>query len=230
MGVFSLNRHKQIHTVEGGIVVTDDPRLAERLQLIRNHAEVVVDAKGVDDIVNMVGFNYRLGEIEAAIAREQLKKLPALLATRRERAAYLTDRLSGLPGLRTPVVRPGAEHSYYLYAIRYDENATGISRDDFVAAVNAEGIPVSKGYGKPLYLEPLYQRRIAFGADGFPFTYPGYTGTVSYERGICPVTERMYFEELIVTNVCHSSATTADMDDVADAFVKVLDNAGESRR
>jgi dTDP-4-amino-4,6-dideoxygalactose transaminase len=230
MGVFSLNRHKQIHTGEGGIVVTDDPRLAERLQLIRNHAEVVVNDKGVDDLVNMVGFNYRLGEIEAAIAREQLKRLPTLLATRRERAAYLTDRLSGLPGLRLPVVRPGAEHSFYLYAIRYDEDATGIPRDDFVAAVNAEGVPLSKGYGKPLYLEPLYQRRIAFGAAGFPFTYPGYTGTVSYERGICPVTERMYFKELIVTNACHATTEPADMDDVAEAFVKVLANPDEARR
>jgi len=230
MGVFSLNRHKQIHTGEGGIVVTDDPRLAERLQLIRNHAEVVVNDKGVDDLVNMVGFNYRLGEMEAAIAREQLKRLPGLLATRRERVAYLTDRLSGLPGLRPPVVRAGAVHSYYLYAIRYDEEATGISRDDFVAAVNAEGVPLTKGYSKPIYLEPLYQRRIAFGAKGFPFTYPGYTGTVSYDRGICPVTERMYFKELLITNVCHSGTEPADMDDVAEAFAKVLSNPGQARR
>ena len=66
MGVFSLNYHKTIHTGEGGVIVTDDDELAERLQLIRNHAEVVVRGKGVQNLVNMVGFNYRMTEIEAA--------------------------------------------------------------------------------------------------------------------------------------------------------------------
>ena len=78
IGVFSLNYHKHIHTGEGGVCVTDDPVLAERLQLIRNHAEAVVGDKGVTDIVNMIGFNFRMGEIEAAIGIEQLKKLPTL--------------------------------------------------------------------------------------------------------------------------------------------------------
>jgi dTDP-4-amino-4,6-dideoxygalactose transaminase len=230
IGVFSLNYHKMIHTGEGGVVVTNDARLAERAQLIRNHAEVVVGSKGVDDLVNMVGFNYRMGEIQAALASEQLKRLSVLIALRRERADHLTQRLSGLRGLTPPVVRPTAEHAYYLYAIRYDEGATGISRDDFVAAVNAEGVPLFKGYVEPIYLQPLYQQRIAFGAGGFPFSYPGYAGTVSYERGICPVTERMHFKELIYTNVCHADAGLSDMDDVAEAFGKVLANPHEATR
>ena len=73
MGVFSLNYHKTVHCGEGGIVVTNDDNLAERVRLIRNHAEVVVKDKGVQNIVNMVGFNYRMTEIEAAIARETSK-------------------------------------------------------------------------------------------------------------------------------------------------------------
>ena len=67
IGAFSLNYHKHIHTGEGGMCTTDDDNLAERLQLIRNHAEAVVAAKGTSNLVNMVGFNFRLGEIEAAI-------------------------------------------------------------------------------------------------------------------------------------------------------------------
>lgn len=228
MGVFSLNYHKMIQTGEGGVVVTDDARLAERLQLIRNHAEVVVRDKGVEDLVNMVGFNYRMGEIEAAIASEQLKRLDVLISTRRERAEYLTDRLMALPGLKPPVVRPGVQHGYYLYAVRYDGETTGIPRDKFVAAVNAEGVPLFEGYVEPIYLQPLYQRRIAIGAGGFPFTYAGYTGDVCYDRGICPVTERMHFEELIYTNVCHADVATSDMDDVFEAFAKVLDNPREA--
>ncbi|HEU4879439.1 MAG TPA: DegT/DnrJ/EryC1/StrS family aminotransferase, partial [Gemmatimonadaceae bacterium] len=78
MGVFSLNYHKTIHTGEGGVVVTNDDEFAERMALIRNHGEVVVKDKGTEDIVNLVGFNYRMTEIEAAIGIEQLKKLHAL--------------------------------------------------------------------------------------------------------------------------------------------------------
>src|SRR6185295_10604093 len=70
IGCFSLNYHKHIHTGEGGIVVTDDARFAERVSLIRNHAEAVVGGKGESDLVNMVGYNFRLGEIEAAIGIE----------------------------------------------------------------------------------------------------------------------------------------------------------------
>ena len=74
IGVFSLNYHKHIHTGEGGMVVTNNDKLAEKVRLIRNHAEAVVRGKGVKDLANMVGYNFRMTEIEAAIARCQLKK------------------------------------------------------------------------------------------------------------------------------------------------------------
>ncbi|MDD1667143.1 MAG: DegT/DnrJ/EryC1/StrS family aminotransferase [Methanomicrobiales archaeon] len=222
LGVFSLNYHKTIHCGEGGMVVTDDPALAERVQMIRNHAEVAVKARGVKDLVNMVGWNYRMTEIEAAIAREQLKKLDRLVAARQEAAAYLTGRLEGTRGLLPPRVRPGVKHGYYLYAMRYTGAGSGIPREKVVAALVAEGIPVVNGYVEPIYLQPLYQQRIAFGRDGFPFTYPGYTGTVDYRKGICPVTERMYYDELMYTGVCHAQVTREDLDDVAGGFQKVF--------
>jgi dTDP-4-amino-4,6-dideoxygalactose transaminase len=229
MGVFSLNYHKTIHTGEGGVVVTNDDNLAERLQLIRNHAEVVVKDKGVQNIVNMIGFNYRMTEIEAAIASEQLKKLESLVIPRVEAADYLTERLGTLPGITPPVVRHDVRHGYYDYAMRYDAYKNGIPRDRFVAALNAEGIPVSQGYVEPIYLEPIYQQRIAFGKDGFPFTYPGYKGQVSYARGICPVAERMYYEELISLSICHANISMRDLDDTVTAFEKVIENTEELR-
>tara|TARA_B100000315_G_scaffold256779_1_gene303590 strand:- start:1456 stop:2322 length:867 start_codon:yes stop_codon:yes gene_type:complete len=82
IGVLSLNYHKHIHTGEGGICLTNDSILAERMQMIRNHAEAVVGDKGVSDLSNMIGFNFRLGEIEAAIGMEQFKKLDQLVADR----------------------------------------------------------------------------------------------------------------------------------------------------
>jgi perosamine synthetase len=227
MGVFSLNYHKTIHSGEGGVIVTNSDDLAERLQLIRNHGEVVVKSKGTQDITNLIGFNYRMTEIEAAIASEQLKKLERLIVPRVEAADYLTERLSALPGITPPVVRHGVRHGYYVYAIRYDSAKTGVPRDRFVAALNAEGIPMYQGYVEPIYLEPVYQQHIGFGKNGFPFTYPGHKGKVSYERGICPVTERMYYSELIYTNVCHAGIAQCDLDDVLAAFYKVFENRAE---
>ncbi|MEO8576633.1 MAG: DegT/DnrJ/EryC1/StrS family aminotransferase [Gemmatimonadales bacterium] len=221
MGVFSLNFHKTIHTGEGGVIVTDDERFADRLALIRNHGEVVVKDKGVDDIVNLIGFNYRMTEIEAAIGIEQLKKLPSLHPPRVAAADFLTAKLKDMPGLKTPVVKAGVVHGYYRYALRFDESVVGVSRDRFVDALNAEGIPMVKGYTEPLYLEPMYQKRIGFGRDGFPWTYPGYRGCVSYEAGICPVIERLYYRELMCTDVCHADIRESDLLDVVAAFEKV---------
>jgi dTDP-4-amino-4,6-dideoxygalactose transaminase len=227
IGVFSLNYHKTIHTGEGGVIVTNDDRFADRAALIRNHGEVVVKDKGTEDIVNMVGFNYRMTEMEAAVGIEQLKKLPRLHPPRVECADYLTERLKNLPGLKTPVVRDGVVHGYYRYALRFDESVVGISRDRFVDALNAEGIPMVKGYTEPLYLEPMYQRRIAYGSKGFPWVGSGWTGTVDYSAGSCPVIERLYYKELMCTDVCHADTGTSDLDDVVAAFEKVYDNLDE---
>ena len=226
IGVFSLNYHKTIQTGEGGVVVTNDDRLADRLALIRNHGEVVVKDKGTDDIVNLVGFNYRMTEVEAAIGIEQLKKLPVLHPPRIHCADFLTDRLKKFPGLKTPVVRDGVIHGYYRYALRFDENVVGVSRDRFVDALNSEGIPMLKGYTEPLYLEPMYQRRIAFGHDGFPWTWPGWKGSVDYSPGCCPVIERLYYKELMCTDVCHANTTDEDLVDVVKAFEKIYENIG----
>lgn len=229
MGVFSLNYHKTIHTGEGGVVVTNDDDLAERLQLIRNHAEVVVRGKEVQNLVNMVGFNYRMTEIEAAIGSEQLKKLRQLMQKRQENAAYLTERLKGLAGLTPPVVREGATHGYYQYALRYNAVETGVSRERFAEALKSEGLTLGVGYVRPLYLEPMYQNRIAIGKDGFPFTYSGYKGSVSYEKGICPVTEKMHFEELLCGDICHANLGKEDLDDIVAIFKKVVANIEELR-
>jgi dTDP-4-amino-4,6-dideoxygalactose transaminase len=229
MGVFSLNRHKTIHAGEGGVIVTNDDDLADRLRLIRNHGEVVVKDKGTQNIVNLIGFNYRMTEIEAAIASEQLKKLEKLVVPRIEAADYLTERLGVFPGITPPVVCQNVRHGYYLYVLRYDAAQTGIPRNRFVAALNAEGIPMVEGYVEPIYLEPVYQKRIAFGKDGFPFTYPGYKGKVNYDLGICPVTERMHYEEVIFANICYAGIGRRDLDDVVGAFEKILSNAHELR-
>ena len=95
--------------------------------------------------------------------------------------------------------------------------------------MKAEGVTLAQGYVAPIYLEPLYQQRIAFGKDGYPFTYPGYRGKVSYEKGICPVTKRMHYQELLAADLCHANLSQADLADIANTFEKVTENLSELR-
>jgi perosamine synthetase len=230
VGVLSLNYHKIIHSGEGGMVLTQDDRAGQIAQLVRNHGEAVVDELGLDDVANTVGSNYRLSEIHAAIAVEQLKKLDALLAHRRELGEALTDRLRDLPGIEPAEVAEGATHSYYVYPVRLNlDELKGLSRDPIARALEAEGIPVSQGYVRPLYLQTMYQRRIARGTKGAPWTSGHWQGEVSYEAGICPAAERLHESQLLLLDVCRVPLDTDDIDDVADAFEKVVANLDSLR-
>ncbi len=240
IGIFSLNYHKHIHTGEGGMIITDDDDLAVRCQLIRNHAETVVDDMGYQGSpVNMVGMNLRMTEIEAGIGRIQLSKLDGLLKKRLNNVRMLEEGLSDLPFLTMPKIRDSAEHAYYIHVMKYDETSTGVSRADFVDAVNYELMPAGKndtrnsmlscGYVKPLYLQSLYQNKTGIGKACYPFTNPVYED-VSYTKGLCPVTEEMHFEKVIINDLIHASLTESDMKDIIDAFHKVTDNLDELKQ
>lgn len=194
IGVFSLNYHKHIHSGEGGVCVTDDDALALRLQLIRNHGENVVEPMAVDDIVDIVGHNFRLSEMSAAVAIEQLRRIDLHVERRERVAAILTDATAGLEGLIPPAVRAGCRHNYYMWALRCDPRILGVSRNRFAAALAAEGVPNACGYVRPLYGLPLFRRRTAWGRHGFPFTLSDRT----YPDNLCPVAERLQSREAIL--------------------------------
>ncbi len=229
MGVFSLNVNKTIQCGEGGVVTTADADLALKLQLIRNHAEAVVGQLNRASLVNMLGFNYRMTELEASTARVQLTRLAALNDHRIALADYLTSRLGGCDAIEPPVVLPGCRHTYYLYAVKYDETRTGVSRDAFIRALVAEGVEFSGGYVKQLYLQPVYQKRMLYGEVGCPFSCPFYGGDVSYEPGICPTAESLHYRWLATTEMVRSPLTREDMDDIVRAVEKVVANLDELR-
>ena len=235
IGGFSLNYHKHIHAGEGGVLVTDDDELATRCKLIRNHGEAVVERAGISRLDNTVGWNFRLTELQAGIARAQLERLDGLLAHRERLAMHLTRRLEDVPGITPPVVEPGCRHSYYLYPMRYDAEQIGLPRSLFTRAVNAElptpqnfeATPLTEGYTRPLYLQPLYQERIGMGQNGFPFR--NHEGELDYSRGSCPTAERLYNEEMILSPLVREPLTERDMDDLIGAVTKVLGRSDELR-
>lgn len=225
VGVFSLNYHKHIQTGEGGVCVTNDDRIAERLQLIRNHAESVVEDKGVTDLTNMIGFNFRLGEMEAAVGIEQLAKIDRLVGNRVAIAEKLSEALSGIDGLALPAVKPDCTHVYYIYPILLDVVKAGVSRDRFIEALCAEGVPaLGSGYVRPLYLLPMYQKRIAYGSKGYPFICASAADSPDYRRGACPVCEDMHFSRLISFEICVHDFSDEDVVGIGRAFEKVWKN------
>ena len=225
VGGYSLNYHKHIHTGEGGILVTDDDVIAEKLQLIRNHAEAVVGDKGVTNLSNMVGYNFRLGEIECAIGIEQLKKLKYLVTDRQRIAERLTKGLKGLKGLQIPVIEEGCTHAYYVYPMVLDLDALGLSRSIITKALEAEGLTGSIGEGYTLlHLLPMYQQKIAYGSLGFPWTSDICKRDVSYEKGICPVAEGLHDNTLFQFAMCAYDLSNDDVDLIVRAFRKVWMN------
>ncbi|HEY4784554.1 MAG TPA: DegT/DnrJ/EryC1/StrS family aminotransferase, partial [Bacteroidales bacterium] len=234
IGIFSLNYHKHIHTGEGGVIITNNDNLAERCYLIRNHGENIIEPKGVKDIMNTYGFNFRMTEIEAAIGIEQLNKLPVLIETRIKNANYVAGELQKIPGIIPPKIEAWSKHVYYQQAFKFKKEIVGIDRNTFINAVKAE-IPsailredtplLGIGYVKPLYLQPLYQQRGTYCS----FNCEKYKGNVDYSMGICPIVEKLHFEELFSHEYIRPGMSKADMDDVIAAFVKVSQNINELR-
>lgn len=221
IGGYSLNYHKHIHTGEGGILVTNDDELALRMQLIRNHAEAVVKDKGVTNLTNMVGYNFRLGEIECAIGIEQLKKLDSKIKSRIHAAERLRNGLKGLAGLKLPEIRSEATHVYYIFPMEIDEKVTGVSKNRIYEALVAEGVSdISLQYAN-LHLLPMYQKKIAYGSKGFPWTSDICKREVDYSKGICPVAEGLNDSTYLGYEMCVREFPDEHVDLVIRAFQKV---------
>jgi len=224
IGGYSLNYHKHIHTGEGGILVTNDDELADRMRLIRNHAEAVVEDKGVTRLNNMIGHNFRLGEIECAIGIEQLKKLKELVTTRQRAAERLAEGLKDLTGLRLPIINDDCTHVYYVFPLIVNVDKLGVSRDLIIRALEAEGVSgLISGYAN-IHLLPMYQKKIAYGSHGFPWTLREVRQNINYAKGICPVAEKLHEKTFIGLEMCLYEMSDNDISLVISAFIKVWNN------
>ncbi len=219
IGIFSLNYHKHIHTGEGGICVTNNDKLALRLQGIRNHGENIIQHTDCSPI-NMIGFNFRMTELSAAIGNIQLKKIESEVNKRKNLAEKIIEGISDLEGIFTPFIRKECKHVYYILGIKIDTEILGVSRLKFSDALNAEGFPNYVGYVDPLYLLPVFQRKIAIGSNGWPFNL----SNISYEKGLCPVAERIHKEEIICFQNCFYDVNEEFINLLIEAFRKVHSN------
>ncbi len=221
VGGISLNYHKHIHTGEGGVIFTNSDKIAKKLNLIRNHAESVVQSKNKNTLSNLIGYNFRLGEIESAIGIEQLKKLKKEVKKKQKISNQLTAGLQELPGLTLPRYKKDFTHSYYVYGINLDLKKLKYSRKFILKKLQSKGIPgLSSGY-TCLHLLPMFQKKIAYGNKGFPWNSQFYKGKVSYKIGTCKNAEYLHFKSFIKFETCLYDLSKEDVNFVIKGFKTV---------
>jgi perosamine synthetase len=143
---YSFYPTKNMTTIEGGMITTDDEEVAERARLIRNHGS---PKRYVHE---SLGFNFRMTDLQAAIGLIQLSKLDGWNEQRQKNAAYLTAGLADVPGILPPKVRPGSKHVFHQYTIRAQ------ARDALLEALAGKGIGVGVYYPIPIHQQPLYRQ------------------------------------------------------------------------
>jgi dTDP-4-amino-4,6-dideoxygalactose transaminase len=167
IGVFSLQQGKHVTCGEGGLVVTGDDALARRMFLFINKAWGSGDPNPDH---TFLALNYRLSELQGAVALAQLPRLAAFVAQRIANASRLTAALQGLPGIATPQVRSGSIHTYWRYCLQVDPCVVPGGAVALGARLKEKGIAAAPRYiQKPAFDCEVFQRQRTFGASRWPF-------------------------------------------------------------
>ena len=216
IGGFSFNYHKPINCGEGGVVFTNNKIIAQKMFLIRNHGEAVVKKMGFKYINNIIGYNFRLGEIEASIAFQQLSKLREIIKKRVKMASILNKGLKNLPYLKIPKVQNGSEHLYYYYALKFTNKK--LHKNKILKQLNKLGVPIEGSYAN-LHLLPMFQKKIAYGK--YPWSKNIYKGVVSYKKGICPIAEKINEKEYLGLHLYKYDYKINDIKYIVSQFLKI---------
>ena len=192
---FAFYPNKQMTTGEGGVVVTDDAEIAEICRSLRNQGRGQMGAWLEHE---RLGYNYRMTEMSAALGVSQFGRIEEILAKRAHVAAMYTDRLSGVAGLRPPVVRQDVRMSWFVYVVTLEE---GLDRDVVMQAMAEKGIP-TRGYFSPMHLQPYVRDML---------------GT---HEGMLPVTESVAKRTIALP--FHNNLTEDEIDYVVENLTEIL--------
>ncbi len=188
VGCFSFYPTKNMTTGEGGMITTDDPQIAHRARLLREHG---APQRYVHTVL---GYNLRMMDLQAAMGLVQLGRVEGWNARRAANAAYLSERLSRLPGITTPAIRAGASHVFHQYTIRSEE------RDTLAVALGERGVGSAVHYATPIHHQPLYRDL-------------GYTESLPHAEAAA--------REVLSLPV-HPALTESDLEHIADAVVNAV--------
>jgi dTDP-4-amino-4,6-dideoxygalactose transaminase len=218
LGCFSFQSSKTIACGEGGGIIGDDEELMDKCYTVHNHG---TSRRGRTEVA---GPKYRMNEFEAAVLLGQWPGIQERFARRNKNAAYLTDRLKDVPGIRPQKLYEGTSNgSFYLYATSYlKEYFNGAERSKFLKAVAAEGVGLSGYIAQGLHREPWVEHIL---------NRPVYKKMFSEKRlqqyrdeNECPNCDKVCQEMAMIWASGPLLGTKEDMDDVADAIIKVYEN------
>jgi perosamine synthetase len=223
IGGYSLNYHKHINTGEGGIIVTNNKKLYERACLIRNHAEAAIKKKNIKNLSNMIGYNFRLGEIECAIGIEQLKKLNRLIKKRIKLVEILNRELIKLKYLKTPKTLKKNSHVYYLYPLTLETDKLNIKRSTIISNLKKLGVPgLIEGYVN-IHELPTYKKKIAYGTRHFPWKLNKNDKKNNSDNKNLDIAEKLHREKFFAIELCLFDFNNRDIYFIINCFKKVWD-------
>jgi dTDP-4-amino-4,6-dideoxygalactose transaminase len=223
-GTFSFQVSKNITAGEGGVLVTDHEDLAD---LCRSFSHCGRRKGGPWYDHDYLGSNLRLTEFQAAVLLAQLERLPDQMARREANVRVLDAALDGIPGIRRLPAEPRmTRRSHHMYILRVDEAVLGLSRDRFLEALCAEGVPASKGWYQPLYRNRVFQDAHRGPAHGIksPLAAKG----VRYDTVSCPVCEQVCRDAVWIAHPA-LLASESQVRQIADAVAKVAAHAAQLR-
>ncbi len=221
IGAFSFQSSKNITSGEGGIIVTNSEELYVKAWSLHNCGRM---PQGAWYEHHLPGTNYRITEFQAAILLAQMERFDEQTERRIENAKYLNSKLSKIDGIK-PLKDDErvTRHAYHLYIFRFNPEAFGgISKSTLARALQAEGIPVSVGYSKPLYKEPYLEY-----FKKCPLSCPYYSKPVDYSNVKMPAAEKACYQEGLWLPQYVLLGSKNDMDDIISAFEKIRENIDE---
>jgi len=217
---------------EGGMVTTDNEDLAWKARSFRDHGYDVRERLNLLEleqklpyIHNMVGFNYRMTEMQSAIGLAELERIDSWnMPMRRRNGRIIKERLEKNPKIiYTPVDTPERRNGWYAMAFSLDVDSMDCDIQQFVAAAAAEGAPVWKVFWPQCHTERAFTEKRAFGESGFPFTSKEYTLPSSVDYGSVEVPNALWHETHTFTCFGFPTSTEEDMHQIADAVEKVIE-------
>ena len=219
-GCFSFQASKSLTSGEGGIVLSNDEAFADLCSAFRNIGR---PRKAGEDYV--LGFNFRISEVQAATLLAGLECLDGELQTRDENGIYLNQRLAQIPGIR-PAKRDArvVRQAYYGYIFAFEPEVwEGVTRSRFVKALQAEGVRAAGGWGAPVYGMPYWQVR----KERFPFASRYDPSSSDYAAPDCPYSDQFAYHEQVTLPHPVLLGSREDTRDVVRAIEKIWENRRE---
>jgi dTDP-4-amino-4,6-dideoxygalactose transaminase len=226
LGTFSFQSNKTITAGEGGLIMTNDPGLAENVIALRafGRFQNKPSVRSSDLTCERVSSNYRLSEFQAAVLLAQLERFPMQDARRQGNAARLTEGIRQIPGLRhIRADSPSMKHGYYYYLLRYEPDLfSNLDPDRLCEALNAEGIPFVPGDRKPLYHHPVFEAENLVDQLS-PSALERYRQALDLAHPGCPATEEACGCTILLRHQV-LLGEEKDMDHIIEALWKIHKN------